>query len=63
MQLSVLVSFVGTLFLLMVHLIDYALESTLRPMRAPQLGMPDEDIPPGREPAPFDTLTQYDRAA
>ena len=63
MQLFLLVSFIGTLVLLAVHVIDHALDSTLRPMRALNLGMPDEDIPPGREPAPFDTLTQYDRAA
>jgi hypothetical protein len=58
MELFAVISFIGTLVLLAVHVLDYALESQRRPMSV--LHMPSDEFPTDGAPLPFDTLSQYD---
>ena len=62
MEMIVVISSAAMLALLIVHLIDHAIES-LRPLRVAHLGMPDQEAPPRDASAPFDDEAQYDRAA
>jgi len=61
MELFAVISFMGTLVLLAVHVLDYALESQRRPMSA--LHTPDDEFPTDGAPLPFDHLSRYDQAA
>jgi len=61
MELFIMASFIGTLVLLAVHLIDYAFE--LRSVDHRQLRAVDEALSPASAPRAQETAAHYDRAA
>jgi hypothetical protein len=59
MELVIVTRSLGTLILLATHMLDYAVESTLR--AASDRHMPEDEA--DDVPLPFDGAAQYDQAA
>jgi hypothetical protein len=63
MELFVLISGIGTLALLAVHLLDYFAESRRRTLVQAQLPTPNEAVPADVAHQPTETAAHYDQAA